>query len=221
MTNQQNEQSVEVAEQPTPPVETTEIALANWNAQSSALVGFVAQAAQDLNVAEEILGQMYAEAEQVGDETKMQGIGTVWQMMQQKVNQMVQLDAAREAAVAVLTRIDKDKKEAEKNYDELYSAVENMDSDDPRVADLIQAVEEGVYEYAEYYYDDEEATWEQVVESLRDATKIETGNVGRFVSFLQGWREITDEQRALLITLIQAFNLEIDEAGIGDEDGDE
>lgn len=206
------------------PVETSETAITNWTQQSSALAGFVPQAAQDLTYAENILGKIYADAQAAEDEETQGNIREIWDLFQQHTNQMAQLDAAREAAVAVIQRIDADRKKAEVAYDELNSAVENVDEDDPRIRDIIEMVEEGVYEWGDLYdgYGEGESdAWDQVGTSISNATKAPSNNVGRFVEFLMGMRPINDQQKALLITTIQAFTPEMDEVVMDADDSDE
>lgn len=209
------------------PVESSETAITNWQQQSNSVAAFVPQAAEDLTRAEAILGEMYAAAEQAQNAAAMESVSSLWGMIQQTANNMAQLDAAREAAVAVIQMIDADRKKAETAYDELNSAVENIDEDDPRIAGLVEDISQDIYDYqleiaeenmSDFAYDQ---AWEQVHEQIQDITKASWQRIHRFVGALQGWREITDEQRALLVTLLQTFNPEMDEVDLGEEDGDD
>lgn len=167
------------------------------------------------------LGGAYDAAIAAGKPEVAESINVAWEKVQQHVNYIAQLDASREAAMAVIKMLDADKEKAEKNYDELNSAIENIDEDDPRIASLIEDIEMDIYDNTEmvdpeWAYD---SAWESVHDQIQGVTKMPWQKVHRFVSFLKGYREITDEQRSLFITLLQSFNAEMDEVElpVGDD----
>lgn len=208
------------------PVESSENALANYQAQSNAVANFVPQSAQDLNNIGAALGGAYDAAIAAGKPEVAESINVAWETIQQHVNYIAQLDASREAAMAVIKMIDADKQKAEKNYDELNSAVENLDSDDPRIASLIEEIEMDIYDNTEMVDPDwaYDMAWENVHDLVQMSTRLSWQRVHHFVSFLRGYREITDEQRALMVTFIQSFNADMGEVELpveGDEDDDE
>lgn len=204
--------------------ESRDVTLDNFRAQANALADFAPQAAEELNRAQQALDKLWVAAGEQGNTGEQALIQHVWDIEQRQATRVAQLDAARLAAVAVVQKLESDIDKAEFEHKKLEEAIDNIDEDNPLIADLVESVQQDTMDWAqemaeqgetEYAYD---MAWEEVHGKIQHVTGMSWGRVHRFVGFLHGYREITDEQRALMVTLLESFNAEMDEVELPGED---
>jgi DNA repair exonuclease SbcCD ATPase subunit len=197
--------------------ETPDTALDNWQAQSNAVANFVPEAAQELERASQALTKLWESAGAQGNTGDQALIQHLWDIEQRQAGRVVQLDAARQAAITVVQQLDQQLNKAEYDLKEINRAIETIDEDHPAIAELVEQVQQDTMDWAEdmaeqntteYAFD---TAWEEVHDRVQHVTGLSWGKAYRFVSYLRGYREITDEQKALLITMIESLNAEMDE----------
>lgn len=143
MTDQYYEQEDEVQETP-------ETALANFQAQSNAMVHFVPETAEDLDRSGQMLRKLWEDAGAQGNTGAQEMINHLWDIEQRQANKVVQLDAARQAAIAALQHIDEKYTQAvaesKQTKDAIQEAIEYGSTDNPLIGELIDSVREGTEE---------------------------------------------------------------------------
>jgi len=189
--------------------ETPNQALENFTATANSLANVVPEVAIALNEAGAALGELYAKAEAAGDTSAMQNISLAWTRAEEIANQTVQLDAARQAAIAAISTINDERLKVSELYDGVIDAIYDQDETHPELKDFAQAIrydhealmmeqaEEIALEYAT------EVTWEQVHESITRVTKCTWQQVNKFLYVLQGDDAMSDINAALLKELIE------------------
>lgn len=140
MTDQYYEQEDEVQETP-------ETALANFQAQSNAMVHFVPETAEDLERSGQMLRKLWEDAGSQGNTGTQEMINHLWDIDQRQANKVVQLDAARQAAIAALQHIDEKYTQAvaesKQTKDAIQEAIEYGSTDNPLIGELMDSVREG------------------------------------------------------------------------------
>lgn len=183
-------------------------ALDNWNAHSAALTGFVPETARLLDETQEALGKVY---ENAGSDADRERLIKAWEHAQAMANQVVQLDAGRQAADAVLKLIASEQRRIVRELEQLEVAIEEMDTTDWRV----RAVYNEAYDQAAENLTDEimdEAGFraiETVEEDLRDGIRTLTGDcpwpvaIAIINAFLGNPEQLTEAETAQLVALVE------------------
>lgn len=188
--------------------ETPNQALENFTATANSLANVVPEVAIALNEAGAALGELYAKAEAAGDTSAMQNISLAWTRAEEIANQTVQLDAARQAAIAAISTINDERLKVSELYDGVIDAIYDQDETHPELKDFAQAIR---YDHEAVMMEEAEeialewatdVTWEQVHEGIARVTKCTWQQVNKFMAVLQG-DDISDINAALLKELIE------------------
>lgn len=188
--------------------ETPEIALDNWNAASTRLDGVVADTATKLDRNYELLN--WVESQVTEDDKPL--VQESKAITHQMATRIAEFDAIRTQAKGFMKEMLDRHQRLAGDYEELQNDVVDMNDDNALVGQLIEGVEQGVYEnMSEYYMNDAlEAAYEEVFTEIHEGIKDCTNEtdwtlVYRMSNVLTGQDEPTDEQRDLLKRLIESF----------------
>lgn len=193
--------------------------------------------AETVNV-DAIAGQLnvlYTAAEQRADEPAMLAISQTWDHVQLVAQQAEQSRQAALTAIDIAQTTQNQHLITLKELETLSDALENMDSDHPLVNELIESVQEEIYERQVMWEDDTygDAQWEKREEycfALKHLTGHTDKTVAAFFDILDGEHRFTAEQLDMLKKLLDSlaatrpisdkFGFDAGDDYSDDEDGD-
>ncbi len=131
--------------------DTPETALANWNAANSQIANFAPEAAQDLNQAEAILGNLLSLAEQAENVDLQEQIKQAWQIAQRAAQRIVRLDQTRQIAQTAIDKSNARARQIQEELDQINEALDDVEtmgySSHPRISGIIEVLEEQLEDY--------------------------------------------------------------------------
>lgn len=195
--------------------ETTEIALANFQAQQSSIASVNQFADEAYNEVYAQLGALYQDAEQRQDEDAKARLEAARQRAEQ-LKQTLQMNTANLSSVLeAASHLGKKTQSIEKELGELTEAISKYDTDHPLVGDLVEMIESDVYEMVaaaddESYYDAlaeaRSEVWDEVSEQIHALfPQSQWIAIHSLVAALDGQMPLNDIQRGLFLSLLQTF----------------
>lgn len=187
--------------------DTPQTALENWGATLHTLANVAPEIAESVNGIGEQLGELYAVAEQSGDTLAMERLSYSWGHIQQVATKAVMLDGGIQAAKEVIRVVEEERQRLDAEYAELERAVMDVDTNDERVSELVDWVQQ------EMECDTADYLIEGVFDEMHYHIKRFTGigdfmTIARFFDALQGEHPMDEKQIALLTELIGSFRKE-------------
>lgn len=186
-------------------------AITTWQEQVAPLAGFAQAASDILGAIEGPLGEMYHEANNKGDTATVERVMTVWNQSQQLANLIPPFAAALQGGAATIAELKEQRDQIAQELKDLVEDIQSVNGDHPLVADLIQDVKEGVWDYI--YEIGETTTWDEVCDTICEDIR-ETFNVSypAAVSLLAALRgdedELDEYRRELIQHLLKSFEEE-------------
>lgn len=202
--------------------DSPETIVANHDAQLATLDGMVARTAEQTNVAEQLLGWLYNQAEQRGDKDAMTVANDAWQITNDLAVRVTQYDAARLASAAMMKKMAEYTRAIISEKDGIQNALNEGDDSHPALRDFAEGLREvwNEDESQQMFDDAMEIAYENVYTDLHEGISQLTGSkdwnvIDELVSLLQGngYEEPTDEQRDLLKKLLGTFRTPAPEQG--------
>lgn len=197
--------------------DTTEVTLANFQAQKVSLAAVDQFADEAYNEVYQQLGALYADADTRGDEAGKARLEAARQKAEQ-LKQTLQMNSANLSSVLeAAAHLGKKTQAIEQELSEITEAIYDIDTDHPMLHSLIETLGDDAYEYAaENIYQDalEEAhseAWNEVAAQIkRQFPQTQWAAIHAFVAALDGQTQLNDIQRGLFLSLLQTFA--VDEA---------
>lgn len=204
--------------------DTPQTLMENHEAQIRSLDGLVQQTADELTQVEQNLGWLYGQAEQRGDEDAKLAVNNAWQIAQNFANRVVQYDAVRISAAAVMAKLNDDHRRLAKEHEDLLDDLATGNEDNPLLAGFAEGIQEQAWNdmsdmAAEEAYDDaHEAVFYDLMmeftQRLREITGSDDfGAINRVANCVLGDEEPTEEQKKRFRHLLDSFEqIEMDSA---------
>lgn len=190
----------------------------NFEAQSNSLANVVPEVAIALQQTGEALGQLYDQAQAVGNTGAMALISASWQRTEMIANQTVQLDALKQAAAAAIATIEDERRTVAERLEELETAIETEDDSHPELREFADSMrqqgaedaQEMAEEYAlEYAF---ETSYDNISSNLMEITGCSWQQISRFIGILNGDYVVSDLHSAQLKEFIESLSVERDGA---------
>lgn len=187
------------AQEETTAVDTVDNALASWHSQAEQLVNAAAASDSALAETEQALGALYQQADAAGDEPAKAHIVAAWQRAQQLNATVKHMDATIAGAAETIRKLDEQRSQVIAELASLTEALEEGNSNDPRLYDFAEMIAEDATEYAEMWAD--EIAFDSLYESVTDtfrANGIDHDDALNVFEALRGDIDLTPAQRAQL-----------------------
>lgn len=195
--------------------DTTEVALANFQAQQSSLAAVNQFAEEAYNEVYQQLGALYTDADARGDENGKAQLEAARQKVEM-LKQALQMNVANEISVLeAATHLGKKTQSIEKELAELTGAIYEYDIRHPLISSLAETIEQETYEYLAEM--DNENHQDMLYEAISEAWDEIQGQIKRlfpqsqwtrihaFVAALDGQEPLNDIQRGLFLSLLETF----------------
>ncbi len=194
---------------------TPDNAITNWKGQIAPLAECAKFAEQMLAQIEAPLGALYNQAEAAGDQAALQNIMAVWEVSQKLAAQIPPFVAALEGGVATIDELKQQRDRIAGELNNLVKAIDEVDTDHPQLADLVEIIAEDVWEASEeQIYDAARMVmYDEVYDSFY-AEIVETFGISyqaaiSLVAALRGDEdELDDHRRQLIEQLLKSFEEE-------------
>lgn len=186
-------------------------AITTWQEQVAPLAGFAQAASDILGAIEGPLGEMYHEADSKGDTATVERVMAVWNQSQQLANLIPPFAAALQGGAATIAELKEQRDQIAQELKDLVEAVQYGDSDHPLVSELVDMIEEGVWDWIDTT--GETTTYDEVYDNLHNEIML-TFNVSypAAVSLLAALRgdedELDEYRRELIQHLLKSFEEE-------------
>lgn len=160
-----------------------------------------------------LLGELYNAATERGDDNALMAINAIWDRSQGLVNHLVQQHQVIAGADVAIDELKQQREAIAEELNELVTAIHNMDTDHPKLADFTQAIEEWSSDMLwESYYDtaadsmhmEFSATLAPMIREIDPRANV-AKRVEWFIEILKGEVVPTTEQRELLIDLLRTM----------------
>lgn len=182
--------------------------IAAWQEQVAPLAGFAEAASHILGAIETPLGELYTQAEQNGDQAGVDRVMAVWGQSQELAKLIPPFVAALQGGAATIEELQHQRNAIAEELRDLVEDIENVDTLNPRVAELAEIVEEGVWDWIQYggevtTYDE---VYDQLYEEMVETFGVSWQAASDLVDALRGDTEaLTEYRRELIVHLFKAF----------------
>lgn len=200
-------------------VETAETHLANIQAHQAAISAVGVWAEEAFVGIHADLETVWNAAADRGDTETQNRVSEVYARAKHMKETLQHTNTAMSSVAEAAQALAKQKAEVESEYKSLLQAVENVETDDPRLSNLIEQIETDVYEFIEYNGDygmdiDMDEAYDSIVSELYANVRtlspnLPYGTAERFFAAVKGDRPLNDVQRGLLLALLRTFEVAI------------
>lgn len=188
-------------------------AITHWQQQIAPLADACEHADQMLETVGQMLGDLYQQAKDAGDDNAVNEIVVVWDNTQKLAGLIPEFAAAFSGGKAAVETLHQQRNEIAEELDGLMQALADFDVNDPRLRSFVEILEEEFAEnFYDYAYDDvEEMVYTGIYEEFH--TGLMTGYhtshtaIGALLDALKD-NNVTAEQHALVQQLLDTFALE-------------
>lgn len=185
--------------------------IAAWQEQVAPLAGFAEAASHILGSIEGPLGELYTQAEQSNDQATTDRVMAVWNQSQQLANLIPPFVAALQGGAATIEELKHQRDAIAEELHDLVEDLQNGDSDNPLISELVDMVEEGVWDWIDA--SGETTTYDEVYDQLHNEImitfKVSESAAVSLLEALRGDLEELDEYRRELIQhLLKSFEAE-------------
>lgn len=202
-------------------VETPETQLANIQAHQAAQKAVAVWAEEAFNGVHAQAEALWNEAAARGDVDSQNRINEIYQAVKHMKENLLHTNNAMSSVTEAAAALEKQKGDIEGELYTLLKAIEDVDSDDPRLSDLIEQVESGVYEFIQYNtpydmdedFEEDSSDYDNIVSDvykhLRELVpNLTYANAEIFFASMKGDNALNDIQRGLLISLVRTFEVQ-------------
>ena len=131
-------------------IETPETELDNFRAQLGATMAVTTYVNSSMEAFTNTATELYNDAEARGDETSKQRIVELHGVASHLKDTVIYANEAQKGILAAAAKIAERKRKAEEELGSLLKAIDDVDTNDPRLESLAESIEEGVYEWISY-----------------------------------------------------------------------